>query len=150
MKIVSKSVAVTKQFAREFVEKISKTAPPAVAAGGATIVGLYGNLGSGKTTFVQCVAEILGVAEHVTSPTFIIVKSYKLQVTSFKSLIHIDAYRLKSGVELSKLGFEELLHNPANIIIVEWADKVADILPLNHIKLRFEFINETTRKIIFD
>ena len=161
MKIVSKSVAETKKFARQFLDKISKTVP--TATGGAVVVGLYGNLGSGKTTLVQCVAEVLGVAEHITSPTFVIMKSYKLSprqarspewrrgtTFNFQLLTHIDAYRLKSAEELRALGFEKLLRDGANLILVEWADQVVDILPPEHIKLQFKFINETTRKITFD
>ena len=161
MEFLSQSLKDTKQFAAEFVARISENPRDS-----ATVVGLYGNLGSGKTTFVQCVGEILNVAEHITSPTFLIVKSYRparpqpdrivlagnshsgrLQVTSFKKLIHIDGYRLKSGEELRKLGFGELLRNPDNLILIEWADLVADILPANHIKLSFEFVDEKTRKI---
>ncbi|MDO8604499.1 MAG: tRNA (adenosine(37)-N6)-threonylcarbamoyltransferase complex ATPase subunit type 1 TsaE, partial [bacterium] len=108
------------------------------------------NLGSGKTTFVQCLAEALGVREHITSPTFVIMKSYKLTANSYKFLVHIDAYRLKNGEELRKLGFEELLHDPTNLILVEWADRVADILPTDCNKLTFEFVDEKTRKVTFD
>lgn len=145
MEFTSVSVHGTKQIATDFLSHISKLHRET-----ATVVGLYGNLGSGKTTFVQFVAEILGVKEQVTSPTFLIVKSYKLKVKSFKSLIHIDAYRLKSGEELQKLGFGELLHDSHSLIFVEWADQISDILPANHIKLRFEFVNETTRRIFSD
>ncbi|MES2087957.1 MAG: tRNA (adenosine(37)-N6)-threonylcarbamoyltransferase complex ATPase subunit type 1 TsaE [Patescibacteria group bacterium] len=144
MEISSKSLEDTKKFAKDFVEKISTLEK---TRGGATVVGLYGNLGSGKTTFVQCVAEILGVKEHLTSPTFVILKSYKLTAESFKLLHHIDAYRLKDGRDLLKLRFDELLADPKNLILIEWADLVADILPNDVIKLQFEFVDEKTRKI---
>ncbi|KKU67193.1 MAG: Hydrolase, P-loop family [Parcubacteria group bacterium GW2011_GWA2_47_16] len=155
MEFMSKSVEDTKRFAKDFLEKLSVK-----SVGRATVVGLYGNLGSGKTTFTQCIAEILGVTEHLTSPTFVILKSYKLKTTNpartetvrsggHKLLHHIDAYRLKSGEELRKLGFEELLGDPRNLIFIEWADQVADILPTNHIKLQFEFVDDKTRKVSF-
>lgn len=117
--------------------------------GRATVVGLYGDLGSGKTTFVQAAAKALGVSESVNSPTFLIFKKYQLRVTSssYQFLIHADAYRLKNGEELRKLRFDELLRDPANLIFVEWADRVADILPKDHQRLHFEFIDDTTRKI---
>src|SRR3989338_7177014 len=114
----------------------------------ATVVGLYGDLGAGKTTFVQAIAKALGVVETVNSPTFLIVKSYQFPVQSFKTLIHIDAYRLKNSDELRKLRFDELLADPNNLIIIEWADKVSDILPPDHRQLFFEFVDETTRKIL--
>ena len=117
--------------------------------GRATVIGLYGELGSGKTTFVQDVARALGVTETVNSPTFLIVKSYKLKVQSFKTLMHIDAYRLKNSDELRRLRFDELLTDPQNLILIEWADKVLDILPVGHTKLFFEFIDDTTRSISF-
>lgn len=106
----------------------------------ATVVGLYGNLGSGKTTFVQTVAKTLGVTETLNSPTFLIFKNYPLNAKRYTLLVHADAYRLKNGEELRKLRFEELLRDPANLIFVEWADRVADILPKDHQKLYFEFM----------
>ncbi len=169
---ISKNLEDTKKFAREFLESISKMPRPDSHRDGATVVGLYGNLGSGKTTFAQCVAEALGVTEHVTSPTFVIMKSYKLSVSTlnpkpYNLLLHIDAYRLKNGEELRKLRFEELLRDSSNLVLIEWADLVSDILPKGHAKLYFEFaspvrdregsqrdsvsngMDETTRKITF-
>ena len=113
----------------------------------ATVVGLYGNLGSGKTTFVQSVAEILGVTECPTSPTFVILKNYTLTSNPHTLLVHIDAYRLKSGAELIKLGWQELVSNPANLIFIEWPEHVKEILTSDHLKLSFEFVDETTRVI---
>ena len=113
----------------------------------ATVVGLYGDLGAGKTTFTQAVAKALGISETVNSPTFLIMKSYPLPSTLYRLLIHIDAYRLKSSDELRKLRFDELLADPQNLILIEWADKVADLLPQDHQKLYFEFIDDTTRQI---
>ncbi|MDO8482988.1 MAG: tRNA (adenosine(37)-N6)-threonylcarbamoyltransferase complex ATPase subunit type 1 TsaE [bacterium] len=142
MEFLSKSLEDTKRFAKDFLEKLSVKSD-----GKANVVGLYGNLGSGKTTFTQCLAEILGVTEHLTSPTFVILKRFEIPSSKFKNLIHIDVYRLKSGEELRKLGFEKLLADPTNLILIEWADLVADILPQDHLKLRFEFVDEQTRKI---
>ena len=115
----------------------------------ATAVGLYGDLGAGKTTFVQAAARALGVSETVNSPTFLIFKSYQLQTTNYKLLIHVDAYRLKHSEELRSLRFAELLADPQNLIFIEWADKVADLLPSDHCKLYFEFVDDQTRTISF-
>ncbi len=115
----------------------------------ATVVGLYGDLGAGKTTFTQAAAKALGVTETLNSPTFLIQKRYMIQDSRFRNLIHIDAYRLKSSDELRKLRFEELLADPKNLILVEWADKVADLLPSDHHKLQFTFIDDSTREISF-
>ena len=115
--------------------------------GRATVIGLYGDLGSGKTTFVQSVAKALGVTEHITSPTFLIFKNYPINSIRYTLLVHADAYRLKNGDELRKLRFDELLRDPGNLIFVEWADRVADVLPKDHQKLHFEFVDEQKRKI---
>ena len=113
----------------------------------ATVIGLYGDLGSGKTAFVQAVGRVLGIKDPMQSPTFVIEKRFRIYDLRFKNLIHMDVYRLRNGEELRRLGFSKLLTEPENLILVEWADRVADILPPDHIKLIFEFIDEHTRKI---
>ncbi len=113
----------------------------------ATIIGLIGNLGAGKTTFTQAAAKTLGITETVTSPTFILEKLYKLENQRFETLIHIDAYRLDGGAELAKLNWAEISGNPKNLILVEWPERVADILPLDIKKISFVFIDEQTRQI---
>jgi tRNA threonylcarbamoyladenosine biosynthesis protein TsaE len=75
----------------------------------ALIVGLYGNLGAGKTSFTQAVARALGVTDIVNSPTFVIEKIYDTKHTHFIRLVHIDAYRLEDAKELQNLNFEELV-----------------------------------------
>ena len=122
----------------------------------ATVVGLQGDLGSGKTSFAQGVARALGVAEHVTSPTFILERVYKidplshcLQIAncSFSHLVHIDAYRLDGANELGHLGWDNLIADAGNLILIEWPERVASALPKDMQKISFEFIDETTRKI---
>lgn len=142
MIILSKSLKDTEKIAREFVEKEFVKNED-----GAFVVGLYGDLGSGKTAFTQAVAKCLGVKEAVTSPTFVIEKIYKLDNKNFEHLIHIDAYRLESGNELLHLGWEEIAKNPKNIIFIEWPEKVAEILPKDVKKIYFTFVNGNTRDI---
>lgn len=97
----------------------------------ATLITLSGELGAGKTTFSQMVGEELGVNESMVSPTFVLEKVYALDgAHEFSKLIHMDAYRLKSGDELSALGFAELLADTGNIILLEWPERVVDALPL--------------------
>ena len=141
MKIISKSLAETEKFAQDFVAQLLPKKDEA------TLVALSGELGSGKTTFVQCAARTLGVKENITSPTFVLIKSYKLQVASYKNLYHIDAYRLESGAELAKLGFEEIVANPDNLIFLEWPERVSEVLPANFLTIKFAFIGEATRAI---
>lgn len=99
----------------------------------ATIVTLSGNLGAGKTTFVQGVAEALGVQESVSSPTFVLEKVYALEKNpsgiGFTHLIHMDAYRLKSAHELRVLGWEEIIREPGNVIFLEWPERVEGAVP---------------------
>lgn len=112
----------------------------------ATIVGLYGNLGAGKTAFTQAVAKELGIKDFVTSPTFVIEKIYETKNPNFKRLVHIDAYRLGNGRELQNLDFEQLTENKNNLILIEWPENVKDILPENHRKIHCYFVDETTRR----
>lgn len=143
MEILSKSLVETEAVAKSFLEKLSPR------ENGATVVALSGNLGTGKTSFTQSVARLLGVKEKITSPTFVLIKSYKLNVNGYKLLIHIDAYRLKSGEELLKLGWDEMISDRENLILMEWPENVADVIPKTAQKINFEFIDETTRKITF-
>lgn len=95
----------------------------------AVLLTLQGDLGAGKTAFTKELATILGVTEHITSPTFVLAKEYNLQDQEFKTLIHIDAYRLEGDESLRPVGFEELLQNPNNLIVLEWPERVEEGLP---------------------
>lgn len=108
---------------------------------GASTLALYGDLGAGKTTFTQTLGEILGVGEDITSPTFVIMKRYQTTNDTFRSLIHIDAYRLENPDELLVLGFKDWLNEEQTLIVIEWADKVESILPPAAAKLQFTLDN---------
>lgn len=88
------------------------------------LVALSGDLGAGKTTLVQAIARELGVTEIVTSPTFVVMKQYAVSQGRFSTLVHIDAYRIEDEAELAVLHIEDLLANPAYLVIVEWPEKV--------------------------
>src|SRR3989344_4745883 len=134
------------QFAGEILQKIKPNRTRAF------LVFLSGNLGSGKTTFMQAFARELGVGETVQSPTFVLMKKYSLEEEKkgvaltprllkatpfFSSLIHIDAYRLENGAEFSALKPEEFLSNPKNIVCIEWAENIHETLPKPDLVLRF-------------
>ena len=148
MEKVTKNLAETKELAKEWLHSLSG---PTAKLGRATIVGLVGDLGSAKTSFAQGVAEALGVTDHVTSPTFILERIYSLSVPSakWKRLVHIDAYRLEGAEEIKHLGWKELAGDPSNLILVEWPERIFDPLPPDMRILKFEFIDENTRKISF-
>ncbi len=113
----------------------------------ASILTLSGDLGAGKTTFTQALAEELGVKGRVTSPTFGIMRSYDTADETFTTLIHIDAYRLEGSKDMETLGWENLITDPKNFIVIEWPERIESIIPKNTIQLTLEHINETTRKI---
>ncbi len=137
---ITHSLEETQKFAKDWLASLPFESDEA------TIVGLYGNLGSGKTTFTQSVAKELGIHSSVTSPTFVIEKLYETNHSHFARLIHIDAYRLESGRELQTLNFEDLVDNPNNLIIIEWPENIKEILPENHLKILCEFVDENSRK----
>lgn len=120
----------------------------------ATIVGLSGDLGAGKTAFVKCVADVLGIRETITSPTFILEKVYTiprgpLLGARFTKLVHIDAYRLEGGNEMHALGWEEIIADPQNLILIEWPEQVADAMPKEMTVIHFEYVDEKTRTVNF-
>lgn len=101
------------------------------------IIALYGDLGSGKTTFVKGLAQGLKVNKEITSPTFVIYKPYASHDGSGRNLYHFDLYRLEDGLGLEELGFKEIIHNPKNIIAIEWPDKATTFLPKKFTRIKF-------------
>jgi len=113
----------------------------------AVVLALEGDLGSGKTTFLKGLAEGLGVKEKILSPSFVVFKRFNLTEGRFKNFYHFDCYRLKSINDLKPLGIDEILADPNNIVALEWSSVVTDTLPSDAIVIKFEFIDETKRKI---
>lgn len=127
------SAKQTKDIARLLYKDVSKKR---LKIRGALVFALTGNLGSGKTTFVQGFLRASGVRKKITSPTFVIVKSYK--VKSYKVIYHIDCYRIKRSKELLDLGLRGILNNPQNIVLIEWAEKIKKILSKDAIWIKFK------------
>lgn len=117
---------------------------------GARIIALNGDLGAGKTTFVQALGQALGVAEDITSPTFTIMKGYETTDETFAHLIHMDAYRIESEEELRPLRFAEISSTPHTLVCIEWARLVAGALPQEALHLTFSVVDETTRTVQID
>jgi tRNA threonylcarbamoyladenosine biosynthesis protein TsaE len=143
MKYTSKSLDETRVLAQKFLDTL-------VPGDKATVVALYGNLGSGKTSFTQKVGEILGVKDNVNSPTFVIEKIYEIDWKAFKKLIHIDAYRLEKESELLNLGWDDIVRDKENLIFIEWPDNVKGLIPSSAKKVSFTFVDENIRDISFD
>lgn len=110
------------------------------------LVALIGPLGSGKTTLVKGIASGAGVADarQVNSPTFVIVNEYETSLSPTPRIYHIDAYRLRGGGDLESLGFEEMLSLGA--VVIEWADRVEDVLPPQRLSITIEPVDENCRR----
>jgi len=136
MTIITKSATQTQKAGKLLAESLK----------GKALICLEGELGSGKTTFIQGLARGLGIKERITSPTFVILKRFK--VSKIQHLYHIDCYRIKNPQELLDLGFGEILEEKNAVVVIEWADRIREILPKDRLIIKFEFIDEKTRKII--
>lgn len=134
-KIISTSIEETKEFASSVLQELlDKNRDKAL------VIGLSGELGSGKTQFTQGVARGLGIKRNITSPTFVIMKRYG-------NFYHFDCYRLHSPEEIKELGWENIISNPKNIIVVEWAEKIEDIMPADAIRIKFQDLGEGKREL---
>ncbi|MEI6144251.1 MAG: tRNA (adenosine(37)-N6)-threonylcarbamoyltransferase complex ATPase subunit type 1 TsaE [Candidatus Berkelbacteria bacterium] len=131
---ISNSLSETENLAKKFLKENPEV----------KLVGLVGDLGSGKTAFVKGLASFLGVERNITSPTFVIQKIYK---GDDQQLIHIDAYRLSSKHDLEAVGFEEFLSDSKNIIAIEWPEQVFSQFPVNMRIINFSYVDENSRKI---
>jgi tRNA threonylcarbamoyladenosine biosynthesis protein TsaE len=108
------------------------------------VIALIGDLGSGKTAFVQGLARGLDVADgyYITSPTFTLVNEYPGR----HPLVHVDLYRLEKVDDLEDIGLDEMLHGQA-VIAIEWADKLSDALPAGHLLVALEIIANDCRRL---
>lgn len=129
------------EFATQFVKDL-----PAQEGARAHVVGLSGELGAGKTTFVQSVARTLGASQGVTSPTFVFAQRYEIVHPPFTSLIHVDAYRLKAW-EAHTIGWQDFLKDPKNLILVEWPENMLLDFPQDAPILKFTVADVGARTI---
>lgn len=143
MKVTSKSLEETKAVAERILSNIEQGEV-------AVVLALQGDLGAGKTTLSQKIGEILGVRDNMHSPTFVIEKIYEIDWKGFKKLIHIDAYRLERESELINLGWNEIVADRENIILIEWPENVAGIIPDNAKRVNLKFLDENTREITYE
>ncbi|MEK7635813.1 MAG: tRNA (adenosine(37)-N6)-threonylcarbamoyltransferase complex ATPase subunit type 1 TsaE [Patescibacteria group bacterium] len=134
---------IAKSLAQEILQKKIKIKS-------ALVLTLSGNLGGGKTTFVQGFMKGAGVKKKITSPTFVLIKSYETNKTywSHRSIYHIDCYRFRKAKELLDLGLKEIFKNPKNIVLIEWPEKIKKHLPKNHILIKFRHSKKENERII--
>jgi tRNA threonylcarbamoyladenosine biosynthesis protein TsaE len=134
----AKNLSHTSKIAKDFLKEIKRGKTVKKTA---SVVGLSGDLGAGKTAFTQAMGKHLGIKRKMSSPTFVIIKRYKLKTPSkphlnkegvkFKTLFHLDAYRLKNEKELLHLGWQEIIENPEHLVFIEWPENVAKVMPKN-------------------
>ncbi|MGC9046725.1 MAG: tRNA (adenosine(37)-N6)-threonylcarbamoyltransferase complex ATPase subunit type 1 TsaE [Minisyncoccia bacterium] len=114
----------------------------------ALIIGLSGDLGSGKTVFAQGFGNGLGLKHKITSPTFLLVRKYKLNKKNFDYFYHLDMYRIKNLNELKTIDFQKIISNPKNIVLIEWADVVKKNLPSDIIWVQLKHTTKNNQRII--
>lgn len=142
-----------KTFTKNEIPEIAKEILQKLSAGSmkqtATVLALSGDLGAGKTTLTQEIARQLGVKDNVISPTFILMKRYPIKFGLHENLVHIDAYRFDSHTELERLGWTEIISNPGNLVLIEWPERVAEIMPKNAHKIFLAHKGDEEREIEF-
>ena len=151
MKHTSNSTKETAEIAKKLASRISRKDGPCV-------IGLSGELGAGKTTFAKNFAKALGVKETVKSPTYILMRKHeirnpksetnsKFKKNKFKTLYHLDVYRINNTKEILDLDWKDLIKDKNNIILVEWAENIKKAFPKTHFWLNFEHAEKNKRKI---
>ncbi|MCX6911060.1 MAG: tRNA (adenosine(37)-N6)-threonylcarbamoyltransferase complex ATPase subunit type 1 TsaE [Verrucomicrobia bacterium] len=109
-----------------------------------TVIALSGDLGAGKTALTKGIARGLGVTDTITSPTFTLVNEHTAR--DDRRLYHVDLYRLDQPQQAVEIGIEEELA-PDGWTIIEWAEKLGDVLPANAVRIEIEIVGENERRI---
>jgi tRNA threonylcarbamoyladenosine biosynthesis protein TsaE len=139
-KIITNSAKETQKLGEKLAREIKSRKT-------AVVLCLQGDLGGGKTTFLQGFAKGLGIKEKILSPTFVILKHFKIESSEFEDFYHIDCYRINKPEDILDLGLKEIILNPKNIIAIEWPERIFKILPESAIFIKFKFIDENKREI---
>ena len=140
--IITNSATATQALAAHLGRRLAAAHPEAGA-----VLALSGDLGAGKTTFVQGLACGLGITAAITSPTFILVNRYRLP--DGRRLHHADCYRLKDApLEMWDIGLDDLLAGE-DIVVIEWADRIPGLLPPDYLEVSFAYVDDTQRSLTF-
>ena len=140
MKFISHSPQETQDLAKDIISELKDT----------NTIALYGELGAGKTTFVQGLARELGIKKRILSPTYILMRTYQIpQQPIYNSLVHIDLYRVESAQDLKSIDLEQLFSDTKNLIVIEWAEKLDASQLKNALKIKFKTMSENQRIITF-
>lgn len=144
MESITKSAFETQKLAYQIADTVKKSIDEKQTG---IVIALSGDLGAGKTTFVQGFAKALGILDRLISPTFVLMRKYPLRDSEV--LYHLDVYRIDKNIkeEIENLGLTEIWNTKGNIIVIEWAEKIKALLPEDTIWITFEYVDEDTRKI---
>lgn len=110
------------------------------------ILTFEGGLGAGKTTFIQGLAKGLGIKEKILSPSFVLMRSFKIS-KNLGNFYHLDCYRLDNYKELRTIGLKDIFKGN-NVVAIEWANKVKRILPKNYLKIKLKWLDKNKREIV--
>jgi len=146
IKVISESPKETQKIAYFFIQAVLRQYNP---KRNGLVISLEGPLGGGKTEFLKGIAKFLKLNEKVFSPTFLIMKSFSCKTNFFKTLWHLDCYRIEKPKEIKELDFSGIIKNPQNLIFIEWGNKIKKILPKGHLKIKFKIAGENTRILEF-
>ena len=135
MNFISNSETDTEKFAFE----LARTLPPG------TVITLDGDLGAGKTVFARGFARGLGITEPVSSPTYTIIQEYSLPQGGM--LFHLDLYRISNSAAALAFGVDEYINDPECYSLIEWPERIADILPPGRISVKIRHLSDTEREI---
>lgn len=144
MRTLSKSPRQTRTIAARLAKKIAGVKGP-------VIITLKGELGSGKTTFIQGFVKALGVRAKVKSPTFLLVRHYELSGggdRKTKNVYHVDCYRVAKWQELRSLDIQDILKDENSVVLIEWPERISKILPKKKISVSLHHKGATAREII--
>lgn len=145
MEVICSDIEETNKEAADFARRILPSTEHA------TLVTFSGDLGAGKTSFIKAMAASFGIQDRVTSPTFVLEKIYEISNNSnFSKLVHIDAYRLDSSSELSQIGFDEIMNDIKNLILLEWPEKVSDGIKKVYKHITINELSDESRKITYE
>lgn len=143
--IITKNARETQKVGQFLAEEILKEKRKKYAM----VIALEGDLGGGKTTFTQGMIKGLDIGEEATSPTFVILKKYEIPTSGkqLKFFYHIDCYRLNSAQDILDLDFKHIVGNPENLVVIEWAEKIKEILPKDTLWIKFKYLDKDEREI---
>lgn len=141
-KIITKSAQETAEVGKELAQYLKSREGP-------HILCLYGELGAGKTTFAQGFARGLGISARLLSPTFIIVRRYQIPDQE-NYLYHVDLYRLHAAAEMEGIGLPEIFADLGSYTVVEWSERLGELMPARHVDIHFTTAQDDTHAIIIE